>query len=425
MGRSTRLMLTGSLAVLLLCGFSFNRTPLRDRWSDEELKLLASMQLGALPPAPADASNRFERSPAAAVLGRKLFHDVRLSANGQVACATCHAADRQFQDGLPVSKGVGTGARRSMPIVAAAHSPWKFWDGRKDSLWSQALGPLEDAAEHATTRVQVSRLVRQHYRDEYEGVFGRLPDMAAWPADAGPLGTPEQRRAWAAMSAPLQTDVNRVFANVGKAIAAYERSVSYGASRFDRYVQATLAGDAQGQQLLSPAEVRGLRAFIGPGQCATCHNGPLLTDQHFHNTGVPQRNPARPDLGRAGAIAALTRDEFNCLGPHSDADKTRGCEELRFLVDEADPALKGAFKTPSLRNVALRPPYMHAGQLASLQAVVAHYAASPAATVGHSELAREGHVHAERQPIRLSDAQLRDLVSFLEALSGPVIDPVR
>ena len=97
---------------------------------------------------------------------------------------------------------------------------------------------------------------------------------------------------------------------------------------------------------------------------------------------------------------------------------------MRFLVDEGDATLKGAFKTPSLRNVALRPPYMHAGQLPTLQAVVAHYAASPAASVGHSELAREGHVHAERQPIRLSEAQLRDLVSFLEALSGPVLDPV-
>lgn len=425
MARSTRIVLLGGLAVALLCGFAFTRAPLRDRFSDDELKLLASMQLGALAPAPAEASNRVEQLPAAAALGRKLFHDTRFSRNGEVSCASCHAPQRQFQDGVPLSKGVGTGRRRAMPIIAAAHGPWKFWDGRKDSLWSQALGPLEDGAEHATTRVQVSRVVRQHYRDEYESVFGRLPDTALWPADAGPFGSPEQRRAWAAMPASARSEVNRVFANVGKAIAAYERTVSYGASRFDRYVQATLARDAAGQQVLTPAEVRGLRAFIGPGQCATCHNGPLLTDQHFHNTGVPQRDPHQPDTGRAAAIAAVSHDEFNCLGPYSDADKTRDCEELRFLVDEGDPTLKGAFKTPSLRNVALRPPYMHTGQLPTLQAVVAHYAASPAATVGHSELAREGHAHAERQPIRLSDAQLRDLVSFLETLSGPVLDPVR
>ncbi len=425
MRRSTCLSLFAGLAVALLCGFTFTRAPLRDRYSDDELKLLASMQLSALAPALPDASNRVEQMPAAAALGRKLFHDTRFSGNGEVSCASCHAPQRQFQDGLPVSKGVGTGRRRAMPVIAAAHGPWKFWDGRKDSMWSQALGPLEDGTEHSTTRTQVAQLVRENHRADYEAVFGRLPEMAGWPLRAGPAGSDAERRAWAAMPPPAQVEVSRVFANVGKAIAAYERTVSYGASRFDRYVQATLARDAAGQQVLTPAEVRGLRAFIGPGQCATCHNGPLFTDQHFHNTGVPQRDPQRPDTGRAAGVAAVSRDEFNCLGPYSDADKTRGCEELRFLVDAADATLKGAFKTPSLRNVALRPPYMHAGQLPTLQAVVAHYAASPAATVGHSELAREGHVHAERQPIRLSDAQLRDLVSFLETLSGPVLDPLR
>jgi cytochrome c peroxidase len=258
-------------------------------------------------------------------------------------------------------------------------------------------------------------------------VFGALPDMRSWPADATPLGTPAERAAWAAMSTEARMAASRVFANLGKAIAAYERSVRYGESRFDRYVQASLRRDAAGQQVLTPAEVNGLRAFIGSGQCVTCHNGPLLSDQHFHNTGVPQRDRARPDLGRAGAVAAVTRDEFNCLGPHSDADKLQGCQELRFLVAEDDPTLAGAFKTPSLRNVALRPPYMHAGQLATLQQVVAHYARSPAATVGHSELvpvgkSRAGARHAERQPIRLSETQVRDLVAFLQSLSGPVID---
>lgn len=92
------------------------------------------------------------------------------------------------------------------------------------------------------------------------------------------------------------------------------------------------------------------------------------------------------------------------------------------MVGEADPSLKGAFKTPSLRNVGLRPPYMHAGQLATLEQVVAHYARSPAATVGHSELAHAGQGHADRQPIRLSEAQARDVVAFLQALSGPVIE---
>jgi cytochrome c peroxidase len=224
------------------------------------------------------------------------------------------------------------------------------------------------------------------------------------------------------MPAEARASANRVFANLGKAIAAYERTLRYDESRVDRYVKASLRQDGAGQQVLTPAEVNGLRAFIGSGQCVTCHNGPLFSDQHFHNTGVPQRDRAQPDLGRAAAVAQLARDEFNCLGPYSDADKLQGCQELRFLVAEDDPALKGAFKTPSLRNVALRPPYMHAGQLKTLPEVVAHYAKSPAATVGHSELAHAGQAHAERQPIRLTDAQARDLVAFLQALSGPVAE---
>ena len=212
--------------------------------------------------------------------------------------------------------------------------------------------------------------------------------------------------------------MNRAFANLGKAIAAYERTLRYGESRFDRYARAVLAGEPDGRQALSAQEVAGLRLFLGKGQCATCHNGPLLTDQHFHNTGVPARDPARPDRGRAAATAAVLADEFNCAGRYSDAPP-QGCQELRFMA--VDPvAMEGAFKTPSLRNVALRAPYMHAGQLATLEAVVEHYARSPAAPVGHSELAHAGTGHAERQPIRLSAQERLDLVAFLRSLSGPI-----
>ena len=83
-----------------------------------------------------------------------------------------------------------------------------------------------------------------------------------------------------------------------------------------------------------------------------------------------------------------------------------------------DPALEGAFKTPSLRNVALRPPYMHAGQFASLEQVIGHYAKSPVAAVGQSELAHAGQRHAQRTPIRLSESEIRDLAAFLRTLSG-------
>jgi cytochrome c peroxidase len=384
-------------------------------WSAAERATLASMTLARLPAPPADASNAVEAHPDAIALGRRLFSDTRLSANGQVACATCHDPQRHFQDGRPLGQGVGTGARRTMPIAGAAHSPWLFWDGRKDSLWSQALGPLEDAAEHGATRAQLARLLQTHYRAEYEGLFGPFPSLEGVPAQAGPQGSPAQRAAWQRLPAAQREVVDRVFANLGKAIAAYERTITPGESRFDRYVNAVLKGDAEGQPALTPQEIRGLRLFIGKAQCSTCHNGPLLTDQHFHNTGVPPRDASRPDRGRSATVAAVQGDPFNCLGPHSDAPAA-ACQELRFIAAD-DPGLEGAFKTPGLRNVAERSPYMHAGQIPTLEAVVAHYVRSPAAAVGHSELAHGGRGHAERPPIRLTDEEARELVAFLRTLS--------
>lgn len=387
-----------------------------DAWSAEDVAGLASMRLDRLPPPPRDPSNAVAASPAAAALGKKLFSDTRLSSNGAVACATCHAPERQFQDGLAVAKGVGTGSRRTMPIAGVAYSSWLFWDGRKDSLWSQALGPLEDGAEHGSNRTRIAKLLRAHYRAEYEALFGPLPELSGVPDDAGPQGSASERAAWQGIEPKRRDDVNRVFANTGKAIAAFERTLTPGESRFDRYVRAVLAGDRDGQQVLAAQEVNGLRLFIGKAQCATCHNGPLLTDQHFHNTGVPPLDPARPDRGRAAATPKVRSDEFNCLGAFSDAPP-QACQELRFMVTD-DPALEGAFKTPSLRNVALRPPYMHAGQFASLEQVIGHYAKSPVAAVGQSELAHAGQRHAQRTPIRLSESEIRDLAAFLRTLSG-------
>jgi cytochrome c peroxidase len=384
-----------------------------DRWSTEEIGVLASLRLSQLPP-----SNAVEGMPDAAALGKRLFNDTRFSGNQAVSCATCHASDKQFQDGLPLGRGVGIGARRAMPIVGAGRGPWLFWDGRKDSLWAQALGPLEDPVEHGGNRTRYAHLLQTHYKAEYEALFGALPDLTRLPPDAGPMGTPAERAAWEAMASATRDAVSRVFANMGKSIAAYERTLVYGESRFDRYAERAVAKDASARQFLTPQEVSGLRIFIGKGQCVTCHNGPLFTDQHFHNTGVPQRNAGQPDLGRAAATAKVQRDEFNCLGRFSDA-KAQHCQELRFMVTD-DPALQAAFKTPSLRNVSLRPPYMHAGQLADLGEVISHYIKAPAAVVGHTELAHGDVGHSLRKPIRLSGDEVRDLVAFLGSLVGSI-----
>lgn len=351
-------------------------------WSHEERALLRSLSLSSLEPLRPDPTNRYADQPAAAALGKALFFDTRLSSNGKVSCGTCHIAARDFQDGTPLASGVGTTSRRTMPIAGTAHGAWFFWDGRADSQWSQALGPLESPVEHGGSRRQYATILMTHYREKFEAVFGPTPEH----------------------------DVSRVYANMGKAIAAYERRIEPGPSRFDRYVEAELAGrphDAASS--LAPNEEAGLRLFIGKASCANCHNGALLTDDHFHNTGVPaSRAVAQADSGRASGVRTAVTGEFNCTSRYSDA-KPDDCSELRFTVTEGDALLR-AYKTPSLRNVAERAPYMHAGQIATLDDVVAHYDKAPRAPFGHTEL----------KPLRLSRDEQRQIVAFLKTLTGPV-----
>jgi cytochrome c peroxidase len=414
----TAALLAGCL-LTVVAAQALDKAPLRDSWTVQETATLASMRLKEAGPRPVDPSNSYEQRTDAAALGRALFNDTRLSKNGQVACASCHSADKQFQDGRQFGQGIGTGKRRTMPVMGASHSPFLFWDGRKDSVWSQALGPMEDPAEHGGNRVRFVKLVQAQYKEQYQAAFGAMPALGKLPDDASPGGTEAERVAWSAMPESSRDDVNRVFANMGKAIAAFERNISYGESRFDQYAHATVAGDGTGQAVLSHQEVRGLRLFLTKGQCATCHNGPLLTDHAFHNTGVPPIDRANPDRGRAEGLKKLLQDEFNCLGRYSDA-KPEQCGELQFLAAN-DPSQLAAFRTPSLRHVAERGPYMHAGQFTTLEQVVQHYATSPKAVLGHSELAQPGEKHADRQTIRLSAAEVQDIAAFLGTLTGPVV----
>ncbi|MGO4573877.1 cytochrome-c peroxidase [Microvirga sp. 2TAF3] len=373
------------------------------RWTEEERATIRSLALDALPPLPKDPSNRVVDDPRAAEFGRALFFDTRLSANGQVACASCHVPERQFQDDVPLARGVGTTARRTMPIAGTAHSPFLFWDGRKDSLWSQALGPLESAVEHGGSRTQYAHLVAEQYREPYEGLFGALPDMGHLPPHAGPVADPDAAVAWAAMSETDREAVNRVFANMGKAIAAYERTILPARTRFDAYASALDSGSGAG--ILAEDEVAGLRLFIGKGECVNCHSGPLLTDNHFHNTGVAEAPGLPEDRGREAGAKLVREDPFNCLGKYSDAGEG-DCSELRFMMAEGHEFLR-AFKTPSLRGAAGRPPYMHAGQIATLADVVAHYSAAPAAPAGHSEL----------RALTLNETERRQLIAFLATLN--------
>jgi cytochrome c peroxidase len=382
-------------------------------WTPGQLATLRSLSLRSLEPLGADRSNRHADDGRAAALGRDLFFDTRLSGNGRVSCATCHVATQDFQDGKPLADGVGRTARRTMPIAGTAHSPWLFWDGRTDSQWAQALGPLESAVEHGGSRAQYAHVVAEQYRERYEAVFGPLPDLTRVPRHAGPVADTAARAVWESMPAKAREQISRVYANIGKAIAAYERRIEPGLARFDRYVDAELAGKYHApDNALTTDEQAGLRLFIGRARCVTCHNGARLTDDHFHNTGVPGPSAMPVDSGRVVGARQVVTGEFNCTSRYSDA-KPEDCEELRFAVTSG-PELVRAYKTPSLRNVASRPPYMHAGQLASLDAVIAHYAEAPAAPLGQSEL----------RPIHLSPNERRQLAAFLGTLSGPIAVPV-
>jgi cytochrome c peroxidase len=296
-----------------------------------------------------------------------------------------------------------------MPIAGTAHGPWFFWDGRADSQWGQALGPLESAVEHGGTRTQYARVIAEHYRETYTKVFGTLPDLSGLPAQAGPVADTSWRAAWERIAAARRDDISRVYSNIGKAIAAYERTVNYEPSRFDRYIEAELAGRQHtANDAFTADEEAGLRVFIGKGSCTNCHNGALLTDNHFHNTGIPTASGAAVDSGRTIGVRQALGGEFNCTSRYSDA-KPDDCDELRF-ADTDGPELVHAFKTPSLRNVAERAPYMDAGQFKDLEAVVDHYSTAPRSPLGHTEL----------KPLRLSPKERAQLVAFLRTLSGPV-----
>ena len=323
--------------------------------------------------------------------------------------------ERGFQDDLPVGKGIGHTARRTMPLAGVAYAHWLFWDGRRDSLWAQALTPIESRVEHGITRTFAVRRIVERYRREYEAVFGKLPRelRARLPAEAGPLGTPSQQRAWRRLTRRQRRSINATYANLGKAIEAYERLLRPAPSRFDRFAAALGQGDdARAARIFSPEEARGLRLFIGSGHCTNCHFGPLFTNGEFHNTGVPQ-TASEPDRGRADGARAVLRDPFNCLGRFSDASAA-DCSALRFIVLDGTRLL-GSFKTPSLRDVASRSPYMHAGQLPTLRDVLQHYRRAAPAHVGRNEL----------DPLAVSNRQLEELVRFLRTLDGGIAAPHR
>jgi cytochrome c peroxidase len=405
--------LIAALALLAAGWWSYGpRSPAS--WSEADLATLQSLSIDSLPPLPPDASNAVADDRVAARLGHRLFFDTRLSANGAVSCATCHQPERRFTDGLAKGRGIGLSGRNSRSIVGTAYSPWLYWDGRRDSQWAQALSPLEDPAEHGGNRMQLVRIVANDsaYRHAYERLFGPLPDFgnrARFPDAAAPIADPAVNAAWQSMTPEDQHVVNEAYANIGKAIAAYERLLIPGPSRFDAYVRAVLSGNEKiSQGILSNEEVLGLQLFIDEARCTECHNGPLFTNHEFHNTGVLSFPGELPDRGRINGVRLVREDLFNCLGAYSD-DPERNCAELVFVRTGIE--LIGATRTPSLRNLGGTAPYSHKGQHETLASLLDHYNRAPLALIGHNEV---------ENALGLSRRELKWLEAFLSSLDAPL-----
>ena len=312
---------------------------------------LPSPPLG-LPPVPVPADNPV--TPKTVALGRSLFYDKRLSLNESISCSSCHNPNLHFTDRLAHSIGVGgkTGVRNAPTLLNAAYDPSQFWDGRAPSLEEQVGGPMANTIEmNQPHEVTVAKLnADPKVRLQFQEAFG--------PGDVT-LGKIEQ------------------------AIASFERTLVSGDSPFDQY---KYGGN---KKALSPAAIRGLTVFEDPkkGNCASCHlidaHHALFTDGLFHNIGV--------GVDEEGNL----RD----MGRYSETKRN---------------ADKGAFKTPSLRNVALTPPYMHDGSLKTLKDVVDYYA-------GHGN--SNPNLDPAISAITLSGQDRKDLEEFLKSLSSTATPP--
>jgi cytochrome c peroxidase len=264
---------------------------------------------------------------------------------------------------------------------------------------------MENSLEQGGDRTYFAHVIDRYYRDEYQAIFGPLPDLSDLPLHAGPNNNTFHSE-WESMTPNQQQVVTHVAVNIGKSIAAYERTLKPYPSPFDRYVEAVVKGDQKtADEALSPDAVAGLRLFIGKADCVKCHSGPLFTDHTFHNIGVPAAFDQPQEAGRAWGVGRLALDEFGCLSPYSDADPNQ-CESVTSPNPE-DPTLVGQFKTPSLRNVAERAPYGHSGQFATLEDVMHYLNTAPDASIGHSEL----------HPLSLTEQEIAQLIAFLQTLT--------
>lgn len=324
-------------------------------------------------------------SKAKVLLGEKLFMDARFSSDGKVSCSTCHLPDKAFTDGpLKVSEGIDklTGTRNANTVINAAFNKAQFWDGRSPDLEDQALHPFVNPVEMGLANHDpILKIVRTD--PEYVKQFKSVYDVS-----------------------PSQITISHVV----KAIAAFERVIISSNSRFDRWY-------FNGEDVLSAKEKEGYELFIGRGRCVSCHvieqTSALFTDGKFHNIGVGINAVKDEDIAR------LTTEYLKAVYNQSEVDKKvladKKTSELGRFAISRDLSEVGAFKTPTLRDIALTAPYMHDGSLATLEEVVAHYFRGGASSDNEKI---NPYLSGGIKPLDLTDDEKSALVAFMKTLTG-------
>jgi len=299
-------------------------------------------RLSSRPELSPDPTNSVADDERAARFGRALFFDPRLSPDERFSCATCHDPAKAFTDGHPLALGRETLTRNAPTLLDVGRRRWLFWDGRTDSLWAQVRHPLESALEMDGDRLALAHLIQsdESYRSQYEALFGRAPELAdagRFPAHAKPMPKDKEdprHLAWERMTTEDRAQIDALLVNVSKSLAAYQRRLETGRSKFDEFASAYLAGDASGGGHLSAEARRGLGLFLDKGQCTLCHMGPELTDEEFHHLAVPPLNDELPiDQGRHLGAILVKREGVG--GPKTqrvlEGDLQGGCVLSRGL----------------------------------------------------------------------------------------------
>jgi cytochrome c peroxidase len=314
-----------------------------------------------------------ELTPDRIALGRKLYFDTRLSADGTVSCATCHDVSRGFTDQRPVSEGIRDQlGRRNAPTTAnALLMQFMFLDGRSPNLEEQAKLPIINSIEmgqpDGATAVQAIAADAE-YQQLFQKAYGRAPN----------------------------------YDDIGRAIAAFERTLIFLDTPFDAFLRGK--SDA-----ISAQAKEGWALFNGKARCVSCHAfntaNPLGTDNRFHNIGVAARHKDFEALA-GQALAALARDD-STQAIDELALKTDLSELGRFMVTK-DRSDIGAFKTSQIRNIAITHPYMHDGSLQTLWDVMDHYNKG-----GEANLYLDGGI----EPLALSEKEIDAVVAFMFTLT--------